>query len=61
MSNTVYGPIDQNTWNTMRFLNADIRYMKSAANDNNDYSGALDRETRLLKEYKAKVPVSNAA
>lgn len=55
MNNNVIGPIDQDTWNTMRFLHADIRFMK-AHNDNDRYADAIHKEHKTYKEWKSSVP-----
>lgn len=52
---TVIGPIDRDIWITMRMLRSSIAYSK-ACNDNNlDLSDAIERETKLYRDYKSDI------
>lgn len=46
----IIGPIDQNTWTTMRDLREDISFMGSR-NQDGKFDAAILREKNLLGEY----------
>lgn len=51
----VIGPINKDIWVTMREIKGSLNYMKADNDNTTDWSNAIDRESRLYKDYLSDV------
>jgi hypothetical protein len=51
MTTNVIGPISKDVWVTMRQLHESVGYMKADNDNTKDWSNAIDRESKLYRDY----------